>query len=89
MEVNQNSNQENMLFNNPESKKINSKAFNTDENIVTKQESDTSISPSVNQNNNQTSDVVISLTTSRIDLRFNNEVQTPKSKKKKKKGRRL
>lgn len=89
MEVNQNSNQENMLSNNPESKKANSKAFNTDENIATKQESDTSISPSVNQNNNQTSDVVLSLTTSRTDLTFNNEDQTPKSKKKKKKGRRL
>lgn len=85
MEVNQNSNQENMLSNNSESKKENSKAFNTDENIVTKQECETS----VNQNNNQTSDVVISLTTSRIDLTFNNEDQTPKSKKKKKKGRRL
>ena len=89
MEVNQNSNQENMLSNNPESKKANSKAFNTDENIAIKQESDTSISPSVNQNNNQTSDVVLSLTTSRTDLTFNNEDQTPKSKKKKKKGRRL
>ena len=89
MEVNQNSNQENMLSNNPESKKANSKAFNTDENIATKQESDTSVSPSVNQNNNQTSDVVLSLTTSRTDLTFNNEDQTPKSKKKKKKGRRL
>ena len=85
MGVNQNSNQENMLSNNSESKKENSKAFNTDENIVTKQECETS----VNQNNNQTSDVVISLTTSRIDLTFNNEDQTPKSKKKKKKGRRL
>ena len=85
MEVNQNSNQENMLSNNSENKKENSKAFNTDENIVTKQECETS----VNQNNNQTSDVVISLTTSRIDLTFNNEDQTPKSKKKKKKGRRL
>ena len=89
MEVNQNSNQQNMLSNNPESKKANSKAFNTDENIATKQENDTSISPSVNQNNNQTSDVVLSLTTSRTDLTFNNEDQTPKSKKKKKKGRRL
>ena len=85
MGVNQNSNQENMLSNNSESKKENSKAFNTDENIVTKQECETS----VNQNNNQTSDVVISLTKSRIDLTFNNEDQTPKSKKKKKKGRRL
>lgn len=85
MEVNENSNQENMLSNNSENKKENSKAFNTDENIVTKQECETS----VNQNNNQTSDVVISLTTSRIDLTFNNEDQTPKSKKKKKKGRRL
>ena len=89
MEVNQNSNQENMLTNNPESKKANSKAFNTDENIATKQESDTSVSPSINQNNNQTPDVVLSLTTSRTDLTFNNENQTPKSKKKKKKGRRL
>ena len=85
MGVNQNSNQENMISNNSESNKENSKAFNTDENIVTKQECETS----VNQNNNQTSDVVISLTTSRIDLTFNNEDQTPKSKKKKKKGRRL
>lgn len=85
MEVNQNSNQENTLSNNPESKKANSKAFNTNENIATKQECDTS----VNQNNNQTSDVVISLTTSRTDLTFNNEDQIPKSKKKKKKWRRL
>ena len=89
IEINQNSNQEYLFSINVENKETSSHFLLENENIVTKQESYTSASSFLNQKNNQTSDVIISLIASRTGLTFNNENQIPKSKKKKKKGRRL
>lgn len=86
-EINQDDNREYFLSPNLENKKANHQTFNTNTDIATKQENNTSANPSFNQNNNQTSASSISFISSEIGSPINDERQKLKPKRKKKKRR--
>lgn len=83
IEINQDSNQENLFSINIENKGASKQAFNIDTNIATKQEKvDTFINPSSVQENNHISGSFISFISSEVCYPLNLEEKKPKLKKK-------
>ena len=85
IEINQDSNQENLLSINLENKKTSNQTFDSDTYISTKQENNTSTNPSFNQENKQTPSSFISFMSSKTEFSPNYEEQRLKLWKKKKK----
>ena len=89
IEIDLNSNRENLLSINLENKEANNLCLKIDTRITTKQENFTSTNPSFNQENNLRLCSFISFIPSKAILPINDEEQIPNTKKRKKRGRRL
>lgn len=92
VEVNQDSNQENLFSVNLENKKVSNHVYNMDSHIVTQQESSTLSNQSLDQANNQISSPLTFFITSNVilsqnHLHYGDIFSNPKKKKKRQRKR--